>query len=477
MARQSKRAPEDTAQRLGPRDAVPPPILPPSWTAAGLLLAFGDANPPLANYDQLVVANIAYDSTGGEPAMRVSLYLLEDLRYFDFLFTSGQWYWLVSEPGQAPTGYYGPFPTSLRAPSPDFLAQNAATYGNSWFIADTPTDGWVVPTLIPPGSDIPPHGTWFSMNSESGALWRVLNLDNYNPLNIPILGSYYLAYLPGFKPTGAQNLLSLVSGSPNSGNAPSAMASQRDIQAAMAKPLAVAPCTIAQIQDLIPGISFPSSQPPPPAWTDKTFIQGWTIGCDPIPYWTQVWYWWSNRTQRTSFVGYGSTAGTGTYKSRMDTVLYANFFTSPVYSLASNGQWLPSCPNPCYPGVGIPRPDFVAADKGVVKATISGNSAFGLSPHQTMLMIGASMPRGPNKQGIDVTSLFWFWFTDDQKGVLFSEGNFIDTVVAHDLQVIDYEYFERNASDNVNANSFEDPCKLDECTSKPTRLVVRHPGF
>jgi hypothetical protein len=260
MARQSKRTPEDVAPRLGPRDAVPPPILPPSWTAAGLLLAFGDANPPLANYDQLVVANIAYDSTGGQPAMRVSLYLLEDLRYFDFLFTSGQWYWLVSEPGQAPTCYYGPFPTSLRAPSPDFLAQNAATYGNSWFIADTPTDGWVVPTLIPPGSDIPPHGTWFSMNSESGALWRVLNLDNYNPLNIPILGSYYLAYLPGFKPTGAQNLLSLVSGSPNSGNAPSAMASQRDIQAAMAKPLAVAPCTMAQIQDLIPGHQLPVKQ-------------------------------------------------------------------------------------------------------------------------------------------------------------------------------------------------------------------------
>jgi hypothetical protein len=85
-----------------------------------------------------------------------------------------------------------------------------------------------------------------------------------------------------------------------------------------------------------------------------------------------------------------------------------------------------------------------------VKKSWPTNADFGLNEDQTMLMIAASMPRGPNGNGIDVTSLFWFWFVDDQTGVLFSESNFIDTVVDHDLQVIDYEYFERNACDSAN---------------------------
>jgi hypothetical protein len=95
---------------------------------------------------------------------------------------------------------------------------------------------------------------------------------------------------------------------------------------------------------------------------------------------------------------------------------------------------------------------------------------------QSRLRLGPSANHAAD-QGADVTSVFWFWFTDDQKGVLFSEGNFIDTVVDHDLQVIDYEYFEQNASDNVNANSFEDPCKVDECTSKPSPRFIRHARF
>lgn len=56
--------------------------------------------------------------------------------------------------------------------------------------------------------------------------------------------------------------------------------------------------------------------------------------------------------------------------------------------------------------------------------------------------------------------------------VLFSEGNYIDTVTAHDLQVIDYAHFEQNASNNVNANSFEDPCKVDECPAGPSALAA-----
>lgn len=474
MLRSSALTDQEVATKLKPR--VPPPSMPASWIASGLFLAFGDANPKMPNYDQLLVASIACDAAGAQPAMRVSLYLLESLQYFDFLFTNGAWYWLVSQPGQAPTGYYGPFQTSLQIPPPDLLVQSGASYGNSWPICGFETDGWVIPTANQPS--VPAHGTWYSMMSGTGNLWRVLNLDNSNPVNVPFLGSSYLAYLPGFQATEPLNLMSLLTGSPLAGNPPSPMVSQRDIQTALANPLASAPCTMPQIQAVIPGINFPATQPTLPAWTDQTFIQGWTIGCDPIPYWTQVWYWWAQRRQRTAFVGYGLQAGTGTYRNRMDSVLYANYFTSPVYYAASENQWVPSCPIPCFPGVGTPQPDFPAADNGVVKGTITGNPDFGLSPSQTMLMIACALPRGPNPGGQDVTSVFWFWFTDDQKGVLFSEGNYIDTVVAHDLQVIDYAYFEQNASDHVKMNSFEDPCYVAECTltlAKPH--IARHARF
>ena len=151
MSGQSPVTAQQVAARLRPRAAGSAPVLPPSWTAAGLFFPFGDAEPPLSDYDQLVVASIAYDSTGAQPAMRVSLYLLEYLQFYDFLFTNGQWYWLQSLPGQAPTGYYGPFPTSLQIPTTDFLGQKGANYSNSWAIAGTPTDGWVIPTTLPPG--------------------------------------------------------------------------------------------------------------------------------------------------------------------------------------------------------------------------------------------------------------------------------------------------------------------------------------
>jgi hypothetical protein len=479
MLRDSKVTDDEVAARLRPRQNMTPPTLPPVWTSSLLLHAFGDADPTMSDYDQVIVGTVQYDETGAEPAMRVSLYLLEAMLYFDFLFTSGQWYWLVSTPGAAPTAYFGPFATSLQVRN--VLAQGA-TYANSWNIAGTPTDGWVIPTTLPPNSQVPPHGTWYSVRSDTGGLWRVLNLDNDNPVQVPVLGSYYLAYLPGFTATEPLNLLGLIAGIPqNAGNPPSPMVSQRDIQQALANPLAWAQCTLEQIQAVLPGISFPSTQPPLPAWTDQTFIQGWTIGCDPIPYWTQVWYWWSNKTQRSSFVGYGFEAGTGNYRQRQDNVLYADYFTNPQYYAVDEHQWLLAQCAPGLQGVGLPRPDFVAADGGVVKATIVGNASFGLGPNDELQLIRVSMPRGPNGNGVDVTSVFWFWFTADQKGVLFSEGNFIDTVTAHDLQVIDYDYFEQNASDNVNANSFPDPCNTQSGTSAWTvpsaGMMVRHPGF
>jgi hypothetical protein len=432
----------------------------------------------MPNYDQVVVANIAYDWS--QQMMRVSLYLLEEMTYFDFLFdgADGTWYWLVSSPGQTPTGYYGPWPIAgglpFSLPAPNFLAE--AKFANSWSICDFPTETWVIPTALKP--KVPPHGTWYSFKKGTTALWRVLNLDTDNPVQIPIIGSYYLAYLPGFKPTGPLNLRSLISGTPYSGDPEVDMLTQRDIQTNLANPLASAPCTLADIQAVIPGISHPSTQPTLPVWTDKTYIQGMTIGCDPIPYFTTVWYWWPHGRMRTEFIGYGRTLGTDTYDDRTDMVMYKDYFTRPYYQ-KREGQWVhTACMDVPPPGIGLPRPDFLAADNGLVKAIVSGNPDFHLEPGQSISMINAAMPRGKNKHGVDVTSLFWFWFANDQNGILFAECNYIDTVINHDPQVIDYEYFMRNAPDSkVNKDSFPDPCLRPKADGPRPARVMRHPGF
>ncbi|MGH8065227.1 MAG: hypothetical protein ACRERE_08305 [Candidatus Entotheonellia bacterium] len=222
----------------------------------------------------------------------------------------------------------------------------------------------------------------------------------------------------------------------------------------MAKPLASASCTLPQIQALIPGIR-PTPSAPLPQWTDQTFIVGWTIGTDFIPYYTRVYYWWSYKHQRTEFIGYGTQPGKSTYNDRQDTVLYASYTTNPVYTWQNN-QWQQTGCNLCLNGVGIPRPDFVAADGGVMKASITGNPAFGLGPQQTLYLIRAPMPRSAT-----VLSLFWLWFTADQKGVLFSECEFTNPL-AHDLQVIDYDLFQQNAGWITEAD-FPDPCYVPIC--------------
>jgi hypothetical protein len=461
--------PEEIAERLNPRHSGAPPSLPQAWTAQALLFPYGDANPTMENYSQLVVANIQYDWS--LIMMRVSLYLLEEMRYFDFVFGNGVWYWLESSPGQKPTGYYGPFPADARVPSPNFLFN--PKYTNSWSICGVATDTWLVPT----STHFPPHGNWYSFKKGTGELWRVLNLDNENLVRIPILGSYYMAYLPNFRPNRPLDLRSLFSGARHLPGAPKAgMLTQRDIQTNLAIPLTSAPCSLADIQAVIPGISHPATQPALPVWTDKTWVQAMTIGCDPIPYFTTIWYWWTQKHMRTEFIGYGETNGTGTYNDRTDMVMYADYFTRPFYQKKQR-QWSKVTCMKGLSGVGLPRPDFLAADNGIVRAIISGNPDFGLQPGQSISMINAAMPRGKNKHGVDVTSLFWFWFADDQRGILFAECNLIDTVINHDLQVIDYEHFMRNADGKVNADSFPDPCPRPSADGPPPARLMRHPGF
>jgi hypothetical protein len=179
-----------------------PPVFPNSWRASVLLTPFGDAAPPMSNYDQLVVADVRYASDQVSRSMRVSLYLLESLIYYDFLFTntasgSTEWYWLNSRPNQPPPiPVYGPFATPLQVPAPNFLLQQQAVYGNSWNIMGFQCDAWVVPADNPPT-----YGTWFSFTQNN--LMRILNITPSNACQIPILGSYYLVNVPRYSPTTA----------------------------------------------------------------------------------------------------------------------------------------------------------------------------------------------------------------------------------------------------------------------------------
>jgi hypothetical protein len=469
MSVSRKFSPSDIEANRKVSEGTNPPSLPCCWQASVLLSPFGDGSPLLENYSQLIVADVLYEYSAEVQALRCRLYLLEDLKYFDFLFVnhiSGtRWYWLVSEPGGDITGWYGPFATSLQVPRPDFLGSSRAKLGNSWPLLGVMTDGWVVPT-----NDPPTRGSWFSIRSDNQCLLRILNIDCNNPLKIPILGAFYLVNVPRFVASESGNLgpvLEAIKGGSveQAVSFPNPMINQRDIQAALANPLSSASCTLLQIQAIIPGLAPAPPQPQTlPQWTEKTFIQGWTIGCDFIPYYTEVHYWWSQKRQRTMFIGYGTQQGKSTYNDRQDTILYSGYTTSPVYEWR-NGVWEKVACNPCLPGIGIPRPDFMKADGGTIKATITGNRDFGLEEGACLSVIAADLPRG---QGI--LSLFWFWFTGDQKGVLFSECEFAPEL-KHDLQLIDYETFEQNASDSVDDTSFPDPCFVSTCT--PTTAVAR----
>src|SRR5436305_15182270 len=97
-------SPQQIRDKLFPEGVITSIPLPSAWTAQLLLTPFGGlSNSPIAPGDQLVIGNLTYDATNpAERLMRISLYLLESLQYYDFLFrTSGEqteWWWLTSDP-------------------------------------------------------------------------------------------------------------------------------------------------------------------------------------------------------------------------------------------------------------------------------------------------------------------------------------------------------------------------------------------
>lgn len=454
-------SPDQLVDRKVPETPGPAPSLPQSWQARVLLTPYGDANSALDNYRQLVIAEIECDVR--YPAMTVDLYLTQDLKVYRLLFLgdgSGRtvWYWIEGQPGGSITNILGPFATSLQIPSADFLAE--AQYGGNWAITGTSCDHWVLPA--PPDGQIPPHGSWYSFR-EDGRLFRIFTFDSKNTVKLPILGSYYFAHIPTFAsldgpPDHLAATVEAVRRATPESAAPgfaNDLLTQNQIQSLMANPLSPpATCTPADLQALIPGFVAAPSGVTLPVWADQTAIFGMTIGTDFIPYFTLVFYWHSYGEQQSIFIGLGPEAGKGTYRDRQDCVLNRSYTDVPQYYL-ENGAWVPSCCTKI-PGIALPRPDWVEAAMqaygGGVAGQITGNADFGLQPGEVLNLIDCELPRGEN-----VTSLFWVWFTAEQVGVLFSESNFAESVTAHNLQLIDYVTFERNAT-WINAQTFSDPC-------------------
>ena len=87
--------PELEAERRS-RQPPEPPSLPHHWRASLLLSPFGDGKPPMRNPSQLCVADISYRHAHRVRVLRCRLHLLQDLKYFDWLFVSGpfgtRWY-------------------------------------------------------------------------------------------------------------------------------------------------------------------------------------------------------------------------------------------------------------------------------------------------------------------------------------------------------------------------------------------------
>jgi hypothetical protein len=81
---------------------------------------------------------------------------------------------------------------------------------------------------------------------------------------------------------------------------------------------------------------------------------------------------------------------------------------------------------------------------------IRGNPQFGLAADEKLNLIAAQAPRGGGELAI-----FWVWFLENGVGMLFSEANYMNPL-SHNLQLIDYNIFIRNAG--LTQKDFSNPC-------------------
>jgi hypothetical protein len=262
-----------------------------------------------------------------------------------------------------------------------------------------------------------------------------MNVDNTNDFNIPVLGAYYLVNFPIFDPNPSLDLAAVIPAAKDnasSGAAPSPMITLQDIQMAMSNPPAGASqvsCTPVDIGTVIPGISYPQSQPQPPAWTNQMQTVCYMMGQDTYPYFCQVYYDYTvNKDQISVFV---TQATPGQYNSRQDMVLPLGT-VGPAINYewnAASSQWVASCYTPGGGVVPMSVPNFVQAAGGLCRAVIQDNPYFGEGQVKIW-----SVKLGSQSSWAD----FWYWFDSQQRGVVFS------LAPAASLTMIDYQTFEQN---------------------------------
>lgn len=416
------------------------PVFPEAWTATALLTPFGGltASAPLTTSDELVIATISYYARiSGGPALRIRLFLLESLLYYDFYFqtnpTTGQtkWYWVVSDPSDPNPNppviqSFGGFQTPTQVPKQTFLGDKNFSYVGTWNVVNQPCDGF--------SATAGQAGTWFSFLAQTSTPSRIMNVDDTNDFAIPVLGAYYLVNFITFNPNPSPDVATIEGAAENnapSSNATSPMLTLQDIQTAMSNPPSGASqvsCTPADIAAIIPGISLPQSQPQPPAWTDQMQSVCYMMGQDTYPYYCQVYYDYTvNQSQTSVFV---TTQGTTQYNSRQDMVLPRGT-VGPALNYewnAANSQWDSSCFSPGGGVVPMPVPNFVQAGGGICRAVIQDNPYFG--PGQVTIW----------SVSLGGASDFWYWFDARQRGVVFS------LAPAGSLTMIDYQTFVQNPS-------------------------------
>lgn len=435
-------SPDAIKSAFFPTGAHPPVTMPTAWNAVVLLTPFGGGSQQSGPVtDQLIVGDISYQSLSQNDAyMRCRLYLLEDLTYFDFLFHTvngaTQWWWLVSDPSDStgtPTASYGPFGSSAKVPAPNFLASNRFSYAGSWNIHGRMQNSYS-------SRNTAQAGTWYFFNSSAGALSRIMNVDNNNDFAVPVIGSYYFVEVSQYGESSAnlQGLCDSCPQSTTSSTGPSSLLTQADLFKAMLNPPSGAPqiaCTLARIQELIPGLSPAPASIPIPSWTNRVNSNCVMVGQDVFPYYCQLWYDWQRGVQVTVFVFQDDS---GAYTIRQDERLPKGQVGPSVDYAWDGTSWNASCSTANGGDVPMPVPDFVKAGQGRCRGVITAHPIWGSVTIWTVELGGGGS-----------WADFWYWFDDKQRGVIFS------LAPASSLTIIDYQTFVQDGE--IQACIFDDP--------------------
>ncbi|WP_218511786.1 hypothetical protein [Variovorax sp. dw_308] len=425
-------SPADIKAGIFPHGVVALPILPRTWRASVLLTPHGrgsDPSPPYA--DELIAAEVTYEAvTAVKGRMRLRMYLLETLAYYDVFFVTDdgrtQWWWLTSEPSDAvsiPSAAYGPFGTPVQVPASTYLADRGFTHVGSWNVLSRLRNAFAAKATATAKG-----GTWFWFDAADGTPTRIMNVVS-NDFLVPVLGMVYFADFCNFAADASIDLrgIEATCGGAMAASNPGPFVEAADLFVAFkaCPPAATKACVFSQVQHLIPGIAPGNTAgTTPPQWTNVVSSQCYMIAQELAPLYCELWYDWTIGVQVTVFVAQDDA---GDYTVRFDEILPKGR-PGPTVVYAWNGDaWAPACfeaPDPRHGSVPMPVPDFVAAGGGRCRAVIEGN------PHFGDISVW-SVEMGDAASAAD----FWYWFDPQQRGVLFSLSP------ASSLTLIDYQTF------------------------------------